>query len=331
MNEIQPNKKVDTDQFGSRYQEKAQEIAQDLTNPEKQVEVPKTEHDPFPAQSSKRAAIRTYKDYAAQSLSKGGGSLTKMIIAEREKKREQHRRSAANPKNVAMTLLSAVFVTLGLGMVVGAFFFVKTIQEDPRGKEVLVPEPLLIYDYRSEAYVPDRTRTKILREVTEQLEGVTIEVGAIKYIYFATDNQFGGKTLMSTQELLEGLRSKLSGTFLRSLDDNFMYGVFSTTDNAPFLILKTQNYSQAYAEMLAWERSIGLDIGDLFLAGDYDYARSSFVDVVYYNNDVRAILDIEGEPVLGYSFIDPRTIVVFSNKLALREVVDRTQRNTVKE
>ena len=331
MGDETDNKSIDTDRMGSNYQKQAQEIANDLADPNKRVETPKPANDPFPAQSSKRAAIKTYKDYAAESLHKGGGSLTKMIIAEREKKREKKRRSAANPKNVAMTLLSAVFVTLGLGMVVGAFFLVQTIQNDPRGSEILNPEALILYDYRSELHVGDPTRTKIISGIEDELEGISIEVGAVKYIYFATDNQFGGKTLMSTQQLLSGLRAKVSGTFSRSLDDNFMYGVFSTNENAPFLIFKTENYSATYAEMLEWERSMGNDIAELFGSDDYDFARSNFVDVVYFNNDARAVLNTAGEPVLGYSFIDPRTIVIFANKLALREVVNRTQRNTVKQ
>lgn len=331
MTVSQENKSIDTDRLGSNYQQEAQAIASDLQDPQKKIETPRPANDPFPAQSSKRAAVKTYKDYAAESLRKGGGSLTKMIIAEREKKHERERQSATNPTNVAMTLLSMVLVTLGLGAVVGAFFLVQTIQNDPRGSEVLVPEPLLNYDYRSEAHVPDITRTRMAREIEDQLGDITIEVGAIKYIYFATDNQFGGKALMSTQEFLEGLRAKISGTFTRVLDDNFMYGVFSTTDNAPFLILRVENYTQSYAEMLDWERSLGLDLGILFNIEDFDLSRSSFVDVVYYNNDTRAVLDIEGEPVIAYSFIDPHTIVIFSNKLALREIVNRSQRNTVKE
>ena len=331
MEEEQATTPIDTDRFGANHQKQAQEIGADLEDPQKRVVSPRPVHDPFPATSSKRSAVKTYKDYAAESLSKGGGSLTKMIIAEREKKWEQQRRSVSNPRNVAMTLLSVIFIALGVGLVVGAFFLVRTIQEDSQGSEVLTPQALLIFDYRAETYLSDLARSRLLREVEKELANTTIEVGAIKYIYFTTDNQFGKKALMTTQEFLESLQAKVSGLFLRSLDPNFMYGVFSTDENAPFLIFKTENFSSTSAEMLAWEQSLGLDMGDLFQAGDYNYARSNFVDVVYYNKDARAILDVEGEPVIGYSFIDPRTLVIFSNRLALREIINRSQRNTVKE
>lgn len=321
---------IDAEEFGTRHQEEARIIAEDIQDPSKRVEQPKEGHDPFPARSSKKAAIRTYHDYAAESLKEGGGSLTKMIIAEREKKREKKRRSVANPKNIVLSFLSIILVVLGIGLVAGAYYLVQSSATDPRNDVVLTPEPLLVYDYRSEAYVSDVNRTRLVREIQEQLASVTIEVGAIKYIYFSTDNTYNAKVLMTTQQFMEGLRAKITGSFSRLLDDNFMYGVFSTTENAPFLILKVTDYSAAYAGMLEWERTMGLDLGALFNAENYDYSRSSFVDVVYYNYDVRAILDIEGDPVLAYAFTNPNTIVIFTNRLTLREILDRAQQNTVK-
>lgn len=332
MSDILGDKKIGTEAQESSYQEEARSLAADLsTVPQQTPPTTLGQEGSLSDQVSKRTAIKTYKDYAAESLRKGGGSLTKMIIAEREKKREKHRRSGTNPKNIAMTVLSVVFVVLGLGLVVGAYLLVQTVKEDPLGSEVLSPDPFILHDYRSEVYIASPTRPKIIKEIEEQLDGLSIEIGALKYIYFATDNQFGGKTLMTTQGLLEGLRTKASGSLIRALDDNFMYGVFSAEDNAPFLILKTDNFSTAYAEMLQWERTIGLDIKSLFETDEIDYVRSNFVDVVYYNNDTRAILNSEGESVLAYSFINPQTIVIFSDKLALKEVVKRLQKNTVKE
>ncbi len=327
-NNITKNTPIDPNQIGKRYSDSSQ--IQVNQNQGTDPNTPKPKHNPFPGKSSKSAAIKTYKDYAAESLREGGGSLTKMIIAEREKKRETQRKSAANPKNVAMTFFSVIFIFLGLAVVAGAFFLVRSVQNDPRGNEVLRPEPFILFDYRSEGYVPDLSKTKINRLIADEIENTSTEAGSIKYIFFSTDNQYGGKTLMTTTDLFDGLRSKSSSAFLRSLDDNFMFGLYSTTENSPFLMLRTENFDSAYAEILSWEQSIGNDLGALLGKPDYDYSRSGFVDVVYFNKDVRAVLDVEGNPVIGYSFIDRETIVFFANKLTLREVIDRSQQNTVK-
>jgi hypothetical protein len=319
---------VDADRLGSNYQSEAQDIAHDLEDPQNKIEKPKTGHDPYPSRSSKRSAIKTYKDYAAKSLQGGGGSLTQMILAEREKRRKQEQASTKNPKNVAKTVLAVAFVFVGIGIVAGSFFLVRQIQEDPRNDTILAPEPLIIYDYRSEIYVPNPNRNRLVREVENEIDSVSIEAGAIKYLYFATDNQYDAKILMTTQDLLSNLRAKVSGTLSRNLDDNFMYGVFSTTKNAPFLIFKTDNYSTVYAEMLEWERTLPVDLAELLDLEDLDFARSNFVDVVYYNRDARAILDQEGNPIIGYSFVDSNTLVIFSHRLAFKELVARLQQNT---
>ena len=115
---------------------------------------------------------------------------------------------------------------LGLGIVVGAFFFVANWQETEDQKRVpLVPQPLLIYDYRSELYIESPTRARIVREAETQINETGIEVGSLKYLYFSTDNSFGEKALISSTAFLEFLRAKASASFLRSLDDNFMYGI----------------------------------------------------------------------------------------------------------
>lgn len=321
---------IDADRMGSNYQKEAQEIARDLQDPQNRVEKPKMEHDPYPSRSSKRSAIKTYKDYAAKSLREGGGSLTQMILAEREKKRAKERASTKNPKNVAKTFLAVALVTLGLGIVVGSFFLVRQIQEDPRQDVVLQPQPFIIYDYRSEVHLSNPNRNRLVRAIENEVDGISIEAGAIKYIYFATDNQYDAKKLMTTQEFLSVLRAKISGSLARNFDDNFMYGVFSTTENSPFVILRTDNYSVTYAEMLEWERTIGMDLAEVMGLDNFDFARSNFVDVVYYNKDARAVLDQEGDPIIGYSFVDTNTLVIFSNRLAFKEVVARLQQNTFK-
>ncbi len=320
-------KKIDTERMVSSYQKETQAIARDLEDPSKKITQEQATHNPSPTRSFKKAAIRTYRDYAASSLSKGGGSLTRMIVAEREKKREQKRHSASNPTNMAVGMLSALMVILGFAVVGGAFFLVNSqLTNNPH--TILTPEHLILYDYRSEVYVSNPTRNNIMRKIEEELVDTSIEVGSLKYLYFATDDQFGGKTLMSTQALLEGIRAKVPSSLVRSLNENFMYGIFSTVENAPFLIFKTDNYSSAYAGMLEWERTLGLDLATMLHREDFDYSRSTFVDVIYYNNDTRAILDSEGEAVLGYSFTSEDTVVIFSNKRALQEVVSRDRKNT---
>ena len=325
MAEQSKNKKISTDNLGvnNLASSRAAEEARDKSLAPKQKPTPEETQQKY-------RAVKTYKDYAAESLRKGGGSLTKMIIAERQKEREKNRVSIKSGKNVALTFLSIVFVLLGIVVVGAVIYLVAFKVQDIDAPVVITPEPLIVYDYRKEIYVESPSRTKWLREVEKTIENTGIEVGAVRFVFFVTNDQEGRKTLVNTSDFLGDLRVKASSKLLRSFEENFMYGIYSSTNNAPFLILRTTSFDTAFSEMLAWERTMGPDLQELF-SSEHDFTRETFVDIVLYNKDVRAVLSQSGEVVLGYSFIDKNTIVIFENKLALKEVINRSQRNTVKQ
>lgn len=321
-------KPVDANRLGSNYQKQAQATAKemDLTKPDSKP------HDPHPERSSKRAAVKTYKDYAAESLRKGGGSLTKMILAEREKEREHNRKSPTNPKNLALGTLATIFVLLGIALIGGTYYLVNFVQNDVARKNgiIVTPEPLVLFDYRAEENIPTPTRSKLIRTSEEQISETTIEAGALKYIYF-TESINGERSLVTAPAFMEYLRAKAPTTFFRTMRDNFMYGIYSTTENSPFLMFKVDSFEVAFADMIVWEQQLGQDMGSFLGRDDFNFSQTQFIDRDLYNTDTRLVLDQQGEIVLGYAFTDRNTLVLFNNKLALRELIQRSQRNTVKQ
>jgi len=321
-------KPVDANRLGSNYQKQAQQTAKemDLTKPNTKA------HDPHPERSSKRAAVKTYKDYAAESLRKGGGSLTKMILAEREKERDQNRKSPTNPKNLALGTLATIFVILGIGLVGGTYYLVNFVQNDVARKNgiIVTPNPLVLFDYRAEENISTPTRSRLISASEDQIAETTIEAGALKYIYF-TESVGGERSLVTAPGFMEYLRAKAPATLYRTMRDNFMYGIYSTTENSPFLMFKVDSFEVAFADMIAWEQQLGQDMGAFLGRDNFNFSQTQFVDRDLYNRDTRLVLDQQGEIVLGYAFIDRNTLVLFNNKLALRELIQRSQRNTVKQ
>lgn len=282
----------------------------------------------------RKVGIRTYRDYASEELRKGGATLTKMIISEREKEREQKRHSIKNKKNIAVTLVAGVFFVVGAGIVVLSFFLVSQKQAELQEKAsiIVVPDPIIINDFRQEIYIQEPTRAKVVREFTREIDETTIPAGAIKHLYITQDNKAGKKELTKTADLFTYLQARPPGVFLRALDSNFMYGIYSTTENSPFFIFKVASYIDGYSGMLDWEDTVVRDMEAVFGKNYDDIARSAFEDIVLYNTDVRAILDVKGEPVFGYAFLqDKATLVIFNNKLTLREIISRMQQNTVRQ
>ena len=320
-------KPVDGTRIGSNYSNQAQ-VTADMRDISSR---PESKHDPHPERSSKRAAVKTYKDYAAESLRKGGGSLTKMILAEREKERKTRRHSTTNPKNIAVGALAVVFTVLGIGLVAGAYYFVAVVQNDARERNgiIIAPQPLLLYDYREEVRPSSLTRARLIRAGQEQVDETAIEAGALKYVYFS-EVISGEPKLVSASRFLEALQVSASSQFIRSLKDNFMYGIYSSLQNGPYLIFKINSYEVAYAAMLAWEQNLGLEMGAFMGRDDVNFALSQFVDIELFNQDIRAVLDTEGEIILGYTFLDRNTLVLFNNKQTIRELFERSQTNTIK-
>ncbi len=323
-----PNKPhVDADSFGKQYEQQKEAVAEktgDELLREKQQQ-----------KKQKKVGIKTYRDYASEELRKGGGSLTKMIIKEREREREQKRHSVKNSKNLLMTFLAILFIVIGIGIVGLSFVLVsqKKAELDEKSSIVITPDPLLINDFRKEIYIPKPTKSKLIRATTDEVEETSIPIGAVKHIYFVEDNSDGFKELIDTTEFMRLLEAKVPGSLYRTLDSNFMYGVHSRADgNSPFMIFKVSSYSTAYSAILTWEASLARDFEDIFNRDFSDTSRFFFEDIVLYNTDVRALLNDQGEVIFGYAFLqDKNTLVIFENKLSLREIITRMQRNTIKQ
>jgi len=292
------------------------------------------EKSPLADMKQRKVGIRTYRDYAARELKKGGGTLTKMIVKEREKEREQKRHSVKNTKNIAVSFLAVLFILAGLGIVALSFVLVQMNQRaaEERNSFIVAPEPLVVADFRKEIYIKTPNRTKINRAVVDEIDATSIPIGSIKHIYIVQDSTQSIKELISTQDFFDAMGAQVPRTLGRALEDRFMYGVYSSTDISPFLIFKATSFSIAYAGLLEWERDMVSDLEDVFVKDLSNTSRSSFQDVVLYNTDVRVLLDDEGGVLFGYGFLqDKETLVFFDNRLALREIITRNQRNIIRE
>ena len=321
---------TDADNLGASLEKAKEQVVEEVSLRDKAAaQVAQNRKD----KAAKRVGIRTYRDYAAEELKKGGGTLTKMIVQEREKEREQKRHSVKNTKNLAVSFFALLFVIAGIGIVTLSFILVTQRQEAAAIKSgfVVVPQPLVQSDFRKEIYIARPTRSNLTRAITKDIDETAIPVGDIKHVYLVQDGSNTPKELVSTQFLFNIIEAKVPGTLDRALDPLFMYGTYSSIDVSPFIIFTSSSYSNAYAALLDWEKDIVRDLKPLFI-DDLDSTAGNFQDVVVYNTDIRAVLDARGEIVFGYGFLqDKKTLVVFDNKLALREIITRNQRNTIKQ
>ena len=130
-----------------------------------------------------------------------------------------------------------------------------------------------------------------------------------------------GATPVTTDVFMSVFNPRAPGSFIRSLEDDMMFGVYLGTNRDPFFIFKTSRFDTAFAGMLAWESTMGEDLGPVFNTREQ---RTRFVDEVIRNRDVRVLYDSDGDEHILYSFIDPETIIITTSAEAFLTLLERS-------
>ncbi len=280
----------------------------------------------------KRKAVRTYRDFAIENAKTTGGSLANMIMAEREKSSEKKRKSSTNPKNVAISLLSILFVVLGIGGVVAAYFVVSQKQENIKEANsiIITPNPQITTEFSKEIYEPDINLRKMIGSFKDDYDSTATPVGSIKQVFFTTSSGESLKYLVDTRTFLDILGTRAPSALIRTLSEDFTLGIYSTLENSQFLLFRVGSYPTAVEGMLDWESDLVLDLDPVLGIQQAEEVRKRFFeDIILFNKDTRAVLDNEGNIAFAYSFIDRQTVIIFKDKNTLKEVVSRLQ-NTIK-
>jgi len=159
-------------------------------------------------------------------------------------------------------------------------------------------------------------------------------------------------------EFLRALGARPSEEFIRSLSEEFFFGIHFADAPSPLFVVPVVSYDHAFAGMLAWEKSINTEFGGLFVqlppyrtvlvpaivsatstSATSTEATSTprmvetqepvppraFEDLVMRNYDVRALKDDNGNIVLYYSFPTQDLLVISASPYTFPEVLSRLQ------
>lgn len=144
------------------------------------------------------------------------------------------------------------------------------------------------------------------------------------------------QTQLRTPEFMRDLSGSVPNDFISTLDNEYMVGVHALADiTAPFIVLTTHSYSDAFSGMIAWEKTMLEDLSPFFdrgilrdtvtvaIEGD-----GSFEDLVLQNMDTRVLRDAKGNIIIAYTFIDRGTIIVAGDIRTLVAVATRARIRT---
>ena len=198
-----------------------------------------------------KRVIKTYRDFAVESLENKPTSLAKMIIMEKKKREQKEKVSIKNPKNTFLIILSSILTLLGVIAVASLILFINTKKNvDSEKNKVTITKSLINYDFKQ--YYP-LSADNIKDAINDNVKNATIQAGAIKLLFFTKKDDLGYTKLSTAAEFLKSLDTRAPNQFIRNLDDSYAFGITSSIEegNSPFLILETINFDASYSNMLA--------------------------------------------------------------------------------
>lgn len=163
----------------------------------------------------------------------------------------------------------------------------------------------------------------------------------------------GTTTPLNSQEFLSNLgAAHIPSWFIRSIGNLYMTGFYHDTSNwDPFLILRVNSYTNAFAGMLQWETNMGTDLAPLYTKKNSVQPRSieqttstastsnttptasstvitlsppaTFSDIFIDNKNVRALAVPGQKPFLLYSFPEQNVLVITTSDAAMNEIFNR--------
>jgi hypothetical protein len=290
----------------------------------------------------KRMAIRplkTYRGDVEEVIQRQKESLAQIALAEQQKKAAEKKEKTLPSLDVQTKkrIFVAVSIVISVVVVTGGTFaalrytnFSFSLWNKNTGAvtQTIITVPAIIRpDYEHEV---DMNAITSKENVATLVRGEAAQVrnsSSILNIFFTRastpplPNVAVGKQIVSAGAFLTGYFGNAPDTLARSLNNNFMLGVYydSAKKGHPFLILTTSSFETSFAAMLSWERTLPQDMGPLIGSSE---GVGDFKDIVIYNKDTRSLLDRNGEPVFIYSFIDRNTILVAPDKETFGSIIN---------
>lgn len=310
--------------------------------PETKTEIKSAQTPQGKTSGASRMAIRplkTYRGDAEEAIQRQKESLASMALREQKKRatgKEFETPPTISPENQKRIMVIAA-VVIGIAAIGGGIFALvrsgnfsfTTI--DP-GETVVVKNnpatPSLVPPrYEREVDVTTNTSKGALAGIVAEETRKGQEAGSITSVFLtqvrsqALQTVGAGKEIVSAGTFLSTFFTDAPDALKRSLDNNFMLGIYYdiAQKGHAFLVFKTNSFETSFAGMLSWEKTLPQDLG--LLLGSKE-GTGGFKDVVMRNKDTRALLDRAREPVLLYSFIDRNTILITPNKETFGNILD---------
>lgn len=272
--------------------------------------------------------IHTYTSDMADAIRQNEASVIKIALAEKEKREQEAIYKEAEGTGASKFLLFLGGIILILGAVVGSYFLFKKSNDTVSPQQVLKEkESIISYDQRVSVDVTEKkSQTDLFDSIKTDVEKVG-KPKSIKEIVLTQKTDTVAEPL-AIDEFLSLMGTEAPSSLVRNLDSDYMIGTYTAEDRPHlFLIFKIKDYNQAYASMLAWEKTM---LHDLFIVFGIDVSNDSdtifekpWRDVIIDNKDARILYRRDGSDILYYIFPNKDTFIITDSQEAIKEITTR--------
>jgi hypothetical protein len=259
-------------------------------------------------------SLRTYQGDIEGVIGTKKTSIASIAIAEHVRREERGELFEPEQQSFGTELKNKSFATISIGLIllgftiVGAGYIIKSLDFSTGTP----PKTTVVtYSKKIDLQIASSTKQRFTNSILIEKKTQGNQVNTL--VYFNTISADGKQAKI--EDVFRYLAPKAPESFIRSLDDKYMIGVYSFDSNEPFIILTTNDYAQSYAGMLKWEENIDEDLGEIFsIPKNTGSSTKSFIDKAIQNKDLRILTDANRNTVLVYSFLDKNTILITVNE-----------------
>ena len=279
-----------------------------------------------PRHKDDTSPLRTYSTDLAEAVRMDESAVIKAAMEEeRRHEEEQAAVSATSPRNKFYIIGSFVIVILAFGAVIAATYIKSSRTPDIIASQAQVAA-LITTENTASVEIGGLSNDKIVDLVRTSVANIAGIENQITNLYL-TDATSGKKLIVGTVPFLTDIKSRIPPSLLATLSPMYMLGIYKI-DGAqhPFLILQTNDFQTAFADMFTWERDMYSDFYLPFnLPNSEDYFTLKFSDDLVDNKAVRIVKNDNGDTLLMYGFVDEKSLIITDSIVTFREVLHRIQ------
>lgn len=212
------------------------------------------------------STVRTLKDDVSQMVETNKISTAKIALAEQERRRREGYVEEEPKKSHTMTKISisVVLVVLGIAVILLSFKYNLV----PQGVKNFVglgetKEEIIARESKITFSIDGKNSLEIKNEISNKIRDIKDEPGkVIEFELLKTETiveeevEKEVEVNINTRDLFKILESTADDRLKRSMQEDFLFGIYTGFENTPFLILKTTDINLSFSEMYKWEEKM---------------------------------------------------------------------------